>query len=96
MYNAVYYGDCSLESEKTEMFEEQMIIAEIAESEKGNKQVSLLSQLLEDSLYEPSNPYIEYAKFDGEVMIILFVGLTFTRRYNFQLYLISLTRDKAL
>ena len=47
---------------KNDMFEEKDI------SEETASKSSQLSQLLEDTMYQPSNPYLDYAKFDGEVL----------------------------
>ena len=45
------------------MFEEK----EFTDNSPKAPRSSQLSQLLEDTLYQPSNPYLDYAKFDGEV-----------------------------
>ena len=45
------------------MFEEVKLPEEPTKTARS----SLLSQLLEETLYQPSNPYLEFAKFDGEV-----------------------------
>lgn len=45
------------------MFEEKLVPEEIPKASKSSQ----LSQLLEDTMYQPSNPYLDYAKFDGEV-----------------------------
>lgn len=52
------------EAEIDELFQEKELNVEETEI---TKKVSKLSQLLQDSLNQPSNPFIDYAKFDGEV-----------------------------
>ena len=54
-----------IDADKAEMFEAKII----EETSQQGNQTSMLSQLLEDSLYESENPFIEYAKFDGEVSV---------------------------
>lgn len=53
---------CITESDKDEMFQEKYIDTE----NKKNHHVSVLSQRLEDLLNQPNNPFVQYAKFDGE------------------------------
>ena len=55
----LYYFSDTL---KKDMFEEKSLAEEPPKATK-----SQLSQLLEDTMYQPSNPFLDYAKFDGEV-----------------------------
>ena len=59
---------CILDTLKKDMFEEKSISEESPKAPKSSQ----LSQLLEDTMYQPSNPYLDYAKFDGEVAMFYF------------------------
>jgi len=53
------------ETDKDELFQEKDV--SVVEKAKGkNDHVSALSQRLEDLLNQPNNPFVQYAKFDGE------------------------------
>jgi len=54
----------NIASVKEEMFQEIVLPEEQISMPTRSSQ---LSQLLEETLYQPSNPYLDYAKFDGEV-----------------------------
>ena len=55
------------------MFQEKDIYIENESHDESH--VSVLSQRLQDLLNQPNNPFVQYAKFDGEVNNHLFIGV---------------------
>jgi len=54
------------ETDKDDMFQEKEVVTSENGFGKKSEHVSALSERLEDLLNQPNNPFVQYAKFDGE------------------------------